>query len=62
MTRSALIEEASQRLEHAVLLLTAAGEEHLATHVKELARRVDFTTGRDFNEAPFRPHLEITRR
>lgn len=37
MTRSALLEEASQRLEHAVMLLTAAGEEHLATHVEELA-------------------------
>ena len=53
MTRSELLKAASQRLEHAVLLLTAAGEERLATDVEELVSRVDFTTACAFKDTPF---------
>ena len=42
MSRSELLEAASQRLEHAVLLLAAAGEGRLSADLEELASRVDF--------------------
>ena len=62
MKRSELLEAASQRLAHAVLLLAAAGEECLAADVEELASRVDCTTARDFNEAPFPSSFRAERR
>jgi hypothetical protein len=44
MKRTEFLEAASQRLEEAVLLLTAAGEDRLAADVEELAEWVDFST------------------
>lgn len=54
MKRSELLEAASQRLEHAILLLFAAGEECLGSDVEDLANRVELTTGREFDDASLR--------
>ena len=42
MTRIDLLEAASVKLAEAVLLLTTAGEQHLATSAGELAEIVEF--------------------
>jgi hypothetical protein len=42
MTRTELLEGASQRLLEAVLLLTVAGEDRLASDIERLAGWIDF--------------------
>jgi hypothetical protein len=42
MTRAELLEGASQRLLEAVLLLTVAGEDRLASDIERLAGWIDF--------------------
>jgi len=62
MKRSELLEAAHQRLEHAVLLLAAAGEEHLATDVEKLANRVNLTNSSYSKDISIGPSRNWTRR
>jgi hypothetical protein len=54
MTRAELLETASMKLAEVVLLLTEAGEKHLAQDAEELAEQVEFSA------VPFRGKVPPT--